>query len=249
MPTGANLPSLTTNPSGRWKLEKARLKQHAKDAIANAVMKLYYIRDSSRPSPLASLPFLSRTSSLRTWFKFPILARRSIPAVATKLYEDMYTHFARGDLDKLRPVLCENIFETLKGRVMARQPNTSLKWTLHRYLGSPKVVSHRYTPLGISSGPTTDKSKETALQQAVVRIASMQSLHRLRRVRGRDGKVTEVVDEGSQVVEGGKEVVEYFVVQRMTRKGVTGPWKVWGTTEEMTLPKIELEEKRKLGLA
>lgn len=78
----------------------------------------------------------------------------------------------------------------------------------------------------------------TTLQQAVVRIRSVQSLQRIRRVRGKDGKARDVVEEGSIGGEG-KEVTEYFVVQRMTRRGEVGDWKVWGTTEETTLEKLD----------
>lgn len=107
------------------------------------------------------------------------------------------------------------------------------------------MVSHRLAPLtaGIS-----DKTKQTALQQAVVRIRSMQSLQRIKKVKGSDGKVREVVEEGSSSKDG-KEVVEYFVVQRMMRKGKMGEWKIWGTTEPTTLEKFEAEQKRRAGLA
>lgn len=137
----------------------------------------------------------------------------------------------------MAPRLCENIFQSLHGRVMTRAPNSALKWTLQRYLGKPRVVSHRFIPAGLSD----DRTKMTTLQQAVVRIRSVQSLQRIRRVKGKDGKARDVIEEGSVGAEG-KEVTEYFVIQRMTRKGDVGDWKVWGTTEETTLARVN--EKR-----
>lgn len=237
MPHGRNLPSLTGNFSGRYKLEKARFIQRFKDIASTGVMKFIYIRDADRTRSF--LP-----SRFKTWFRFPHLSRTQIPSIAKGLYEEMYTNFAKGTIDNMRPRLGENIYESLKGRIVSRPPNTSLKWTLHRYVGSPRLVSHRYTPL---TAGVKDKYKQSTLQQAVVRIESMQSLERVRKVRGRDGKVSAVVEEGSSRPEG-KEVVEYFVVQRMMRKGKVGQWKIWGTTEEMTLEKLEAEEKNKLGL-
>lgn len=239
MPHSSRLPSLFSNPSGRYKLEYARLKQRAYDLFATSIMKFLYVRDANRTNPLQRIP------KLRTWFRFPYLNRAGIPAIAKGLYEEMYVAFAKGNVDGLRPKLCENIFETLKGRVAARPANTSVKWTLHSYLGSPKLVSHRYTPL---IAGVRDKYKQSTLQQAVVRIRSMQSLQRLKKVRGADGKVREVLEEGSSTAQEGREVTEYFVIQRMMRKGKPGEWKIWGTTEEMTLEKFEANERKKLGL-
>ncbi|KAF1344828.1 hypothetical protein BDV97DRAFT_303927 [Delphinella strobiligena] len=233
MPHGRNLPSLTSNFSGRYKLEKARFIQRVKDMTTTGAIKFFYVRDADRTRSYLPARF-------KSWFRFPNLSRTKIPSIATGLYEEMYTNFAKGTIDNMRAKLCESIHESLKGRIVSRPPNTSLRWTLHRYIGSPRVVSHKYMPL---SAGVKDKYKQTALQQAVVRIRSMQSLERVRKVRGRDGKVSAVVEEGSSGPEG-KEVVEYFVVQRMTRKGKVGPWKVWGTTEEMTLEKLEAEEKK-----
>ena len=42
-----------------------------------------------------------------------------------------------------------------------------------------------------------------------------------------------------------KEIREYLVIQKMLIKGVEGPWKVWGTTDETNLEAWE-EEQAKL---
>ncbi|GAB7353508.1 hypothetical protein MBLNU459_g3955t1 [Dothideomycetes sp. NU459] len=222
MPHGANLPSLFSDPRGRLALERARLWQRGKDTLTNLIMRNFYV------------------GNWRPWVRGgrPSLQRLRIPKIAQRLYEDMYAHFAAGTIEQMAPRLCESIFNSLHGRVASRAPNTALRWTLHRYVGAPAVVSHRFIPAGLAE----DKSKMTTLQQAVVRIRSVQSLQRIRRVKGKDGKAYDVIEEGS--VGGasggaaGKEVTEYFVVQRMTRKGEVGDWKVWGTTEETTLAKL-----------
>ncbi|KAL1301579.1 hypothetical protein AAFC00_005812 [Neodothiora populina] len=240
MPHGRNLPSIFSNPSGRLALEKARLIQHTKDLLATGVMKYIYIRDPSRRTIFSNL----KSPKWRTACRFPLLQRHQLPAISKSLYESMYTHFASGDIDVIRKQLCENVFDRLKTRILARAPNTSMRWKLHEYIGSPKVVSHRFVPL---TAGEKDKTKQSAIQQAVVRIRSRQSLQRLRKIRSSGGKVSEVLEEGSTPDNVGKEVVEYFVVQRTLRKGKMGEWKAWGTTEEMTLDKLQAEETKAIA--
>lgn len=160
--------------------------------------------------------------------------------------------FRSGNVESLRPCLCESISDSLSQRIASRPTNTYLDWKLHRYVGSPRLASYRATLLMMND----DKEKQTTVQQAVVRIRSVQSLRRVKRERQRDGSVREVTDEGSVVGSGvgganageGKDVTEYFVVQKMIRKGVEGQWMIWGTTGETTLEKLERDRRRELGL-
>lgn len=230
MPASKNLPSLLSRPKDRLKLERARLTQRLKDLFPTAAMKFWYIRDPTRKPPF---PF-SSFKRTRTWFRYPHLQRTRIASIAKHLYEDMYTHFSKGTVDAAKNKLCESVHANLLARCAARPPNTSMRWTLHRYLATPSVVSHRIVPLTLEK----DKYKQSALQQAVVRISSMQSLQRVKKVKGRDGKVAELIEDGSTSGEG-REVTELFVVQRMLRKGTWGDWKAWGTTEETTLEKLQ----------
>lgn len=102
------------------------------------------------------------------------------------------------------------------------------------------------------------------IEQAVVRIHSMQSLWPVKRVPVKDGNRTVMKDvvvtwRGDEIpveryVETSldmdqKETVEYFVVQRMYKRAQPGPWMVWGTAEETSLAKLEKKQQqlRKTG--
>lgn len=157
---------------------------------------------------------------------------------AQDLYEQMYHALASGKIDELRPRLCESIHASLSARVANRPPGQRTLWTLHRYVGAPRVVSYRASLFD----PGEESHRRTTSQQVVVRIRSMQSLRKMKKVR--EGKVVrEVLDVGSVAGDEGKEVLEYFVVQRMMRKGVPGPWMIWGTTTETTLASLERAEQ------
>ena len=49
----------------------------------------------------------------------------------------------------------------------------------------------------------------------------------------------------STIVENAKETVEYVVLQQMYKMAEPGEWKVWGTTEETTLEKVEALQARR----
>ena len=94
-----------------------------------------------------------------------------------------------------------------------RKPAERYRWTLHKQLGRPKVMSNRALALPLGEG--------AALRQAVVRIRSRQTLEKLKP----DGQA--VQDTGEP-----RDVTEYVVVQRMMLKGKEEAWMVWGTMEE-----------------
>ncbi|KAJ9624041.1 hypothetical protein H2203_005488 [Taxawa tesnikishii (nom. ined.)] len=207
MPHGKNRPAIYTDPRGRLKLEWKRLKQRFMDSLGSA----------------------RRSIALYKWWYVkpaPKLDVRKVSKIATDLHRRMYEQFAAGNVESLRPCLCESISDSLSQRIASRPTNTYLDWKLHRYVGSPRLASYRATLLMMND----DKEKQTTVQQAVVRIRSVQSLRRVKRERQRDGSVREVTDEGSVVGSGvgganageGKDVTEYFVVQKMIRKGVEG---------------------------
>lgn len=108
-----------------------------------------------------------------------------------------------------------------------------MRWTLHRYIGSPRIVSTRIAQL-----PDTPNS---AIFQVVVKVKSVQSLERIR--KGKDGgEDTVIAGPGSDQ----KQMVEYLVLQRMMLKGKENPWMVWGTTEETKVEDV-LEDDRQIG--
>ena len=184
---------------------------------------------------------------LFTWYNLQVF---QIPKIAKPLYEEMYTRFASGDINPMRPRLCEPIYASLSSRIKSRPPNTKLKWQVHSYIGQPRVVSYKLTFVTMD----TKAWERDGIQQAVVRFRSLQSLKRVKRVKtglGRNAKIEEVVEEGSVGADdrGGKEVVEYLVLQKIIRRGKGEEWKIWGTTEETTLEKLPAYLLKKSGLS
>ncbi|KAK0266680.1 hypothetical protein LTS16_020445 [Friedmanniomyces endolithicus] len=143
-----------------------------------------------------------------------------VHSIAQGLHREVYEHFAEGNLLPIEAKVCEGFLGSLQKRIALRAPNT----------GKGELSTER-----------------NGVLQAVVRIRSLQSLQRIRKVseRDEDGRlvVREVVvdAQGNEVVGGqeegavpkdAKESVEYFVVQRNLRAGKDSPWMAWGTTEE-----------------
>ncbi|KAH0361160.1 hypothetical protein KCU65_g8887, partial [Aureobasidium melanogenum] len=203
MPTGARLPSLTQEFGQRFALEKHRAWMRIKEVFARHYMGFFHVK------PRADF----QTSS--------------IPSIAKSLYTDMYTAFAAGNLSPIAPKLCENIYTSLEQRILARGPNVGVSWTLHSWVGEPKIVSHKYMPLSFED--QKDKTKQTTIQQVCVRMQSYQSLKKTKRVK-QGNKTVEVAEEGSSSAP--RPVTEYLVVQRLCKRGKMGPWMVWGTTKE-----------------
>lgn len=101
-------------------------------------------------------------------------------------------------------------------------------------------------------------TERDGLVQAIVRIHSLQSLQHVRRVRTGtqevlvDGQGRELAGKGADGMETSdegamrhaKELVEYIVIQKSLKMSKEGPWKIWGTTEESTLERLEREERR-----
>lgn len=138
----------------------------------------------------------------------------------------MYTAFAEGDKQTLQKICCDGLKESFLARLGARGKD-SLKWELVSYHGRPKVMSHRAATLGIEGA---------GIRQAVVKIASTQRLTRLKP----DGSVY----DGSGKA---KDVVEYFVIQKMSLNHQEENWKVWGTTEETTIESLRASKLQMLS--
>ncbi|SLM38456.1 Mitochondrial inner membrane protein Mba1 [Lasallia pustulata] len=199
MPTGASKPSLFRTPRLRLKLEWHRLKSR----VTGLGGVIYYKYGIIKPRPKLKL--------------------RQIAPSALALHRRMYTAFAEGDTATLSTICAEGLNESFRARIAARPATECIRWTLHKYTRSARVVSHRGILL---------PAKASAMRQAVVRIQSRQSLARITGV-GPDGQEIIAEETGEE-----KEIQEYVVVQRMIWKGVEGPWIVWGTTEETSLSKI-----------
>ena len=189
----------------------------------------------------------------------PRLHLRRIPTLAKQMHRDMYSAFAAGSLAPVEGQVCAGLLSSLRARIAQRAPNTSIRWTLHRYLSRPKLVSYK-AALIPGASRSRDEGKNGFIQ-AVVRIHSLQSLRHVKRVsvRGAGGVLAtkevlvdasgrELPAEEQQQQEGvvpadAKESVEYWVLQKPLRQSKEGEWKIWGTAEEMTLEKLRTERK------
>lgn len=114
----------------------------------------------------------------------------------------------------------------MTARISLRRQEERYEWTLHSYVGRPRVVSHRATTLPIED----EKDRKTALRQAIVKVVSKQSLRKL------DGHETRANTYQGEV----KQITEYVVIQRRLWKGVEEPWIIWGTVQETTMEDWDL---------
>ncbi|GAB7345939.1 hypothetical protein MBLNU457_4169t3 [Dothideomycetes sp. NU457] len=237
-PIYENRPDWLTDTRRRIAWERARASAKLKDLFQREFTRRHYITKE----PPEVYKEMGRLRRFGTYFHSQYdLERWKLVGYAEKLYSEMYTCFAKGNIDAMRPRLCETIYQTLASRIQTRAPNTRLEWKLHQLVGKPWVCSYR---VGILSADPKPSNENNVIQQAVVRIKSIQSLKTIKRVRNKQSGTTE------EVVTGGEEQlkIEYVVIQKMLRKGKPGPWMVWGTTTETTMEKIEADEKKQLAL-
>ena len=172
----------------------------------------------------------------------------------------MYEALAAGDLKPVQGEICTGLLTSLRGRIGQRPANTHLKWTLHKYLTAPRLVSYKSSIMpGADGRPSKDKEAQNGFTQAIIRIHSLQSLqHVLTKTVREHGKLvtTEALvdaqgrllsaDEDPEAAarRNAKETVEYFVIQKQMKKSKEGPWMVWGTAQESSLEKITMTVKK-----
>ncbi|ELR03218.1 hypothetical protein VC83_02341 [Pseudogymnoascus destructans] len=198
-PSSANRPSLLASPNALAKLQWARLKRKAADLV---IMTIYR--------------WSNRKHGLKIHF------RKTAPT-AVALHQQMYTAFAAGNIELLKKITCEGLYDSFASRIHTRPRGERWKWEVIKYTSKPRVMSNRAARLPVD---------DAGVRQAVVRICSRQRLSRYKA-------------DGSLVAGTGEErdVMEYVVIQRMLWEGKENDWMVWGTTEETTLEAIE-EAKR-----
>lgn len=231
MPFGRNLPSFTSNPRGRLKLERKRFKDWAEQTGYGLFYRYWYVR----PKPRLQL--------------------RKIAPVAEELHQKMYVALAEGNLASVERFLLGGMMGSLRGRIAERPAGTQLKWTLHKYLSKSKLVSWR--PILFPAKQGEKSTERRGIVQAVVRIHTSQSLqHVRRRPRGNgefmeilvDSQGRELASQDPKMAERhAKQVVEYLVLQKVIRNSKEGPWKLQGFAEESTLEKLERVERAQKG--
>ncbi|CAK3786774.1 hypothetical protein TI39_contig513g00007 [Lecanosticta acicola] len=231
-PTGKNLPSLVNKPKLRMKVEWNRVKNL-----------LRYFQG-----------VLLATFAVKPRLKMEV---SRVPQIAQSLYEDLYTNFAKGDLDVLQDRVSSGLLGSLRSRITQRQPNTSLKWTLHKYLGRPRCVSMTFALIDFK----TPKTERNGVVQAIVRVRSRQSLQKMMKMRVIDEKtgrsrieVVPVNSDGKRIplsqleeskLRDVKDTTEYLVIQKLLKAGKEGPWHLWGMAEETTMAKLARDQKGK----
>ena len=157
------------------------------------------------------------------------MERKKVSPTAIALHKQMYSAFADGDVQKLREICTDGVFDSFRARIGGRKRGERIVWELVKYNKSPRVVSDRMAIIPGTNG--------SALRQAVVRISSQQKLTRLL---------------GGKQVEGSgeaRDVLEYVVIQSKADKWKPEEWRVWGTTKETTLKDVEIWQKREHGEA
>jgi len=209
---------LPRNPTERWawKLRKAWLKARFIDIYGFLVFKWFLVK----PRPDMELS--------------------KVAPLAAELHKEMYTAFARGNLDAVQNKVCTGLFGSLKGRVQQRAPNSFLRWSIKKQLSAPKLCSYKAAVLPGPKG--MDSSERNAQIQCVVKLHTLQSLQHAKKTSKREGnqKTGKIVTIEENVgAEEEKESIEYVVIQRTLRKGKMRPWQVWGFTDATTLAQID----------
>ena len=165
----------------------------------------------------------------------------------------MYEHFGSGNIQPIELSICGGLLGSLRARISERPPNVMLKWTLHEYLSSPKLVSYKAAVAPRPKGAPPGDS--TGIKQAVVRIHTLQSLQHVKRMHVKEKGVSFAKDiqvdvSGRELQlprdprENAKVMVEYVVVQKMMMRSKEGPWMIWGMTEETTVDKLKQEGRK-----
>jgi protein MBA1 len=232
-PTGKNLPSLISNPRGRFTIEVKRIWTAVLDWGASLVMRVWVVRP-------------------KMW-SGKKLERGKVVGIATEIYEEMYTGLAKGDLRLVEQDLKPGLLASLRSRLAQRAPNSGMLWKLHGYTSRPKVMSFKFITL-----PGGSDEEKNGVVQAVVRLRSKQSLVKVQKVRTKDEtgravmRAVPVDEAGVPVPEAGMEelmernskvTTEYVVLQRMMKKGKFERWQMWGTAEESSLAKLERDHR------
>ncbi|KAK6496329.1 hypothetical protein TWF481_002353 [Arthrobotrys musiformis] len=209
-PPFSSRPSIFTEPKDRIKFEWVRMKIKAQDLVS-------YVPP---PLPTNKTNITKSRYLARLWHGDPLIRKDLIPS-AEALHRNMYTAYARGDIDSLSRICGRDLYHTFRNRIVSRPSNVQFSWKFSGYNSKSRIMSHKVGMLG------QGKDDENSIRQAVVRIDSTQSL-----IKGVDGKVVKGTGEPTKTV-------EYIVLTKRRRAGVPeGPWVVWGTVTESGMDDI-----------
>ncbi|EPS36793.1 hypothetical protein H072_9649 [Dactylellina haptotyla CBS 200.50] len=161
----------------------------------------------------------------RVWHSDQFFRKDLIPS-AEALHRNMYTAYARGDIETLSQICGRDLYHTFRNRILSRPQNVQFSWKFSEYNSKSKIMSHKVGMLGVGKGD------ENNVRQAVVRIDSTQTL-----TKGVNGKVVKGTGEPTRTT-------EYIVLSKRKKKDEPEtPWVVWGTVEES-----DMEDVRAFGI-
>ena len=123
----------------------------------------------------------------------------------------------RGDSNKLSKICTEGLLSSFRSRIASRPRNQRLRWTLHKHNYRPRIVLNRASRLEV---------KNSAVRQVVIRLATRQSLAKLK--ANSNGQFDTIIAGTGEE----KDVREYLVLQKRMLRGVEGHWVIWGTADE-----------------
>ena len=207
---------------------------HASD-IDRTQAVLLQIHPKERKTPAqagSSKDRAQSTSHVRKYVYFLCQVSSPLPSPTSKHLTDPLLRQNSGDIESLKSTCLEGVVASLRSRINSRRPDEKVRWTLHKYIGRPRIVSTKIAAL-----PDMDTS---ALYQVVVQIKSVQSLKGIS--KGRNAEKDTVVEDSKGKQNG---VVEYLVMQKMMLRGREGSWKIWGTTEETDVKDVWKEQSSK----
>ncbi|KAL6712594.1 hypothetical protein ACN47E_000471 [Coniothyrium glycines] len=197
----------------------------------------------------------------KRWLPEDLLNSGRLKDSAKKLYTEVYTAFAAGDMKVIEQHCLPPLIQQFKTRIAARA--VKVTWKIENFK-SVRIVSHRAAPLG-------EDYPDTAYRQVVFRLESTQVLTlqpgsaspaKILKVPSkqssrllwtpRDAQATRAtdmlqrrsVDANAGYLDNGRPqtVVEYLVLQKRIIRGKEENWKIQGFTEESTPAALELDE-------
>jgi mitochondrial protein MBA1 len=174
-----------------------------------------------------------KLQSMDGWTSRPRLKLRrgQIPPTAKAMYRDMLEAFAAGDKAALRRLCTVSFAEKLESAIDRRAAlGQSMRFAFADNKSSlfyPSLRSHLISQFN-------PHDKVTLTEQAVVAIASTQTLTRYKTSTG------EAVPGGSKV----QDKIEYVVLIRQVNSHTfeKTAWRIWGTTAATTLEQFDLEK-------
>ncbi|KAJ5110921.1 hypothetical protein N7532_001456 [Penicillium argentinense] len=164
--------------------------------------------------------------------KYPMLLFKPRRKIATDLYKDMYSSFARGDIQNIRKLCCDGLSKKLIQQIENRPSTEKVTWTLENWIRRPSTY---FTGVRVLSDRATQlpEVSHSGVRQIVLRLTSRQAMSKTNTAPVRGKAVAEAEPTAKQ-----QDVVEYVVIQNIIWNGRESEWRVWGNTSPTSIHKI-----------